>query len=45
MGNINDENVVFQPAVFDNEVLNPVLLEAGQNVTSSKEVPVEEGNL
>ena len=45
MGNINDENVVFQPAVFDNEVLNPVLLEAGQHVTSSKETPEEDPNL
>lgn len=37
MGNNNDENIVFQPAVLDNEVLNPVLLDAGQNVTESVE--------
>lgn len=41
MGNNIDENVVFQPTVLDNEVLNPVLLGAGQNVTNSVEVPEE----
>ena len=45
MGNNIDEKVVFQPTVLDNEVLNPVLLGAGQTVKSSVEVQEEDPDL
>lgn len=45
MGNNIDENVVFQPTVLDNEVLNPVLLGPDQTVKYSVEEPEEKPDI